>query len=76
MRAQRGTVLESYRNLRAQLAEQLRVHAQVCSTCVSLTQTANRYCDEGWQLVREHHRASRQVEHLEQVQGTDQPGLF
>lgn len=64
------------RNLRAQLAEAMRVHAQHCRTCVNLTQTASRYCDEGYDIAKRYRRADTEVKRLEVDSAVDQLGLF
>lgn len=44
-----------------QLREQWRKHKQLCRTCRELTPIRNRYCDDGWALVKMIRQADQQV---------------
>lgn len=76
MRTRATSTVDITRNLRAQLAEAMRIHAQHCRTCVNLTQTASRYCDEGYEIAKRYRRADTEVNRLEAQSAVDQPALF
>lgn len=47
-----------------QLREQWMRHRQLCRTCRELTHIRNRYCDDGWALVKMIRQANQQVVEL------------
>lgn len=70
------TALEIARNRKTEAAEQMRMHAKLCRTCVSLTETANRYCDQGWQIATAYRRADNDVKTLSAPAPSEQERLF
>lgn len=59
-----------------ELREQWRRHKQLCRACRELTPVRNRYCDEGWVLVKMIRQASNQVGALAVPAGYAQDQLF
>lgn len=59
-----------------QLREQWRRHRQLCRTCRELTHIRNRYCDDGWALVKMIRQADQQVNGLAVPAGYAQGQLF
>lgn len=60
----------------ADLRDQWRRHKQLCRTCRELTHIRNRYCDDGWQLVKMIRQADQQVIELTRPKADPQLTLF
>lgn len=72
---QRIELQEAAADLKA-LSAQLARHRKACRQCVSMGIDRNRYCTEGWDLVKAEHHARGRYRRARQALDPQQETLF
>lgn len=58
------------------LRTQWAAHLKLCRECVPLTSSRNRYCPEGWEIVKQAASETGKIRELTQPSGDTQDTLF
>ena len=62
--------------LRNVLESKWRQHVKTCGKCLTTTAVRDRYCDEGWEIVKDLTEARSRVTQLRVQLAEDYPHLF